>query len=196
MSCTELYSVYHFQHCMHTHTHVQLYLYTGQAAREEMTRSKLPNSVLRRIWNLADIDQDGMLDRDEFAVAMFLIDHKIGGNDIPETLPDRVIPPSKVHLVVRSHDEGRPSDDYSGAPSMTSHEASYSRDSGYDKATSYWGGGASKVESSYHGGGEKGGRYEEDTSGGGYSSSSRSRHTHEEYDEDSSHLSSFIDRGH
>lgn len=63
-----------------------------------MIRSKLPNSVLRRIWALSDIDEDGMLDRDEFAVSMFLIDHKLAGNDIPETLPDRVIPPSK-----RSH---------------------------------------------------------------------------------------------
>ena len=60
-----------------------------------MVKSKLPNSVLRRVWALSDIDKDGMLDRDEFAVAMFLIDHKLKGNDIPETLPDRVIPPSK-----------------------------------------------------------------------------------------------------
>lgn len=60
-----------------------------------MVKSKLPNSVLRRVWALSDIDGDGMLDRDEFAVAMFLIDHKISGNDIPEYLPSRVIPPSK-----------------------------------------------------------------------------------------------------
>ncbi len=60
-----------------------------------MVRSKLPNSVLRRVWALSDIDKDGMLDRDEFAVAMFLIDHKLKGNDIPETLPDRLVPPSK-----------------------------------------------------------------------------------------------------
>lgn len=60
-----------------------------------MVKSKLPNSVLRRVWMLSDIDEDGMLDRDEFAVAMFLIDHKLSGNDLPETLPDRVVPPSK-----------------------------------------------------------------------------------------------------
>ena len=60
-----------------------------------MVKSKLPNSVLRRVWALSDIDQDGMLDRDEFAVAMFLIDHKLAGNNIPEKLPERLIPPSK-----------------------------------------------------------------------------------------------------
>ena len=69
--------------------------FSGNVAREEMVKSKLPNSVLRRVWALSDIDKDGMLDRDEFAVALFLIDHKLKGNDIPETLPDRVIPPSK-----------------------------------------------------------------------------------------------------
>ena len=67
-----------------------------------MMKSKLPNSVLRRIWNLSDIDDDGMLDRDEFAVAMFLIDHKLSGHDIPEVLPSRLVPPSKVQHTHRS----------------------------------------------------------------------------------------------
>ena len=62
-------------------------------------KSRLPNSVLRRIWAMSDIDGDGMLDRDEFAVAMFLIDHKLDDNDLPETLPERVVPPNKRHLV-------------------------------------------------------------------------------------------------
>ena len=58
-------------------------------------KSKLPNSVLQQIWALLDISQDGQLDRDEFAVAMFLVDHKLQGNDLPDTLPDRLVPPSK-----------------------------------------------------------------------------------------------------
>ena len=68
-----------------------------------MMKSKLPNSVLRRIWALSDIDQDGQLDRDEFAVALFLIDHKLSKNDLPETLPERLIPPSKRLLVRNQH---------------------------------------------------------------------------------------------
>ena len=75
---------------------------TGNAAREEMMKSKLPNSVLRRIWALSDIDQDGQLDRDEFALAMFLLDHKLSGNDLPEVLPEKLIPPSK-RMHFRSH---------------------------------------------------------------------------------------------
>ena len=89
---------------------------TGNLAREEMVKSKLPNSVLRRVWALSDIDKDGMLDRDEFAVAMFLIDHKLKGNDIPETLPDRVIPPSKRAKPPRRgyHHEDSPGSSYRG----------------------------------------------------------------------------------
>ena len=78
-------------------------MYIGGVAREEMTKSKLPNSVLRRIWALSDMDVDGMLDRDEFAVAMFLIDHKLSGNDLPEQLPDCVIPPNKRSLMKKSN---------------------------------------------------------------------------------------------
>lgn len=66
-------------------------------------KSRLPSSVLRRIWALSDIDQDGQLDRDEFAVAMFLIDHKLSGNDLPDELPLRMIPPSKRSLFKSSH---------------------------------------------------------------------------------------------
>lgn len=71
-------------------------------------KSKLPNSVLRRVWALSDLDGDGMLDRDEFAVAMFLIDHKLSGNDLPEKLPDRVIPPGKRSLVRKANNNGSP----------------------------------------------------------------------------------------
>ncbi|CAH0562636.1 unnamed protein product [Brassicogethes aeneus] len=68
---------------------------TGMTAKLEMVKSKLPNTVLSKIWKLADVDKDGMLDEDEFALAMHLINIKIDGNDIPSELPDHLIPPSK-----------------------------------------------------------------------------------------------------
>ena len=178
-----------------------LYFFVGQVAREEMMRSKLPNSVLRRIWNLSDIDEDGMLDRDEFAVAMFLIDHKLSGNDIPDVLPERLVPPSKVqryNLGPREEDRRGPygerephSHDFSGG---NSHEAGYGRDPGYRRDASYrGGGGGGGGEGGYHGGGRDGG-YQDDMSYGGRQPSSHGRHT-DDYDEDSTHLSSLIDRG-
>lgn len=68
---------------------------SGRAAKSEMVKSKLPNSVLGKIWKLADVDKDGMLDSDEFALAMHLIQIKIDGNDLPTDLPDHLMPPSK-----------------------------------------------------------------------------------------------------
>lgn len=68
---------------------------SGATAKEEMIKSKLPNSVLGKIWKLADIDRDGFLDKDEFALAMHLINVKLNGNDLPSVLPDHLRPPNK-----------------------------------------------------------------------------------------------------
>ncbi|XP_072402144.1 EH domain-containing protein 1-like [Diabrotica undecimpunctata] len=68
---------------------------SGMTAKSEMVKSKLPNSVLSKVWKLADVDKDGMLDDEEFALAMHLINIKIDGNDIPAVLPAHLIPPSK-----------------------------------------------------------------------------------------------------
>ena len=65
------------------------------AAKSEMVKSKLPNSVLGKVWKLADVDKDGMLDSDEFALAMHLINIKLDGHDIPAELPAHLVPPSK-----------------------------------------------------------------------------------------------------
>lgn len=66
---------------------------TGRVAREELVKSKLPSKELGKIWRLADIDHDGLLDAEEFALAMHLIKVKIEGHQIPEDLPDHLIPP-------------------------------------------------------------------------------------------------------
>lgn len=65
------------------------------AAKEEFLKTKLPNSVLSKIWKLADVDMDGLLDSDEFALAMYLVKVKLEGSELPVTLPTHLIPPSK-----------------------------------------------------------------------------------------------------
>lgn len=67
----------------------------GAKAKSEMVKSKLPNTVLGKVWKLSDLDKDGMLDSDEFALAMHLINVKLQGHDLPFELPDHLIPPSK-----------------------------------------------------------------------------------------------------
>ena len=68
---------------------------TGAAAKRQMVKSKLPNTALGKIWKLSDIDKDGMLDIDEFALAMHLINIKMEGHDIPAELPEHLVPPKK-----------------------------------------------------------------------------------------------------
>lgn len=72
---------------------------TGAAAKQEMIKSKLPNSVLGKIWKLADVDRDGMLDDYEWALANHLIKIRLDDNSLPNTLPDHLIPPCKRELV-------------------------------------------------------------------------------------------------
>lgn len=67
---------------------------TGANAKREMVKSKLPNTVLGKIWKLADIDKDGMLDDEEFALAQHLIKVKLEGYELPAELPEHLVPPS------------------------------------------------------------------------------------------------------
>lgn len=73
---------------------------TGAKAKREMQKSKLPNTSLGHVWKLSDIDRDGCLDSEEFALAMYLIKLKLEGSELPDKLPKHLIPPSKVELVL------------------------------------------------------------------------------------------------
>ncbi|KAL4697569.1 hypothetical protein H8959_003267 [Pygathrix nigripes] len=68
---------------------------TGANAKKEMVKSKLPNTVLGKIWKLADVDKDGLLDDEEFALANHLIKVKLEGHELPADLPPHLVPPSK-----------------------------------------------------------------------------------------------------
>jgi len=72
----------------------------GADARDIFIKSRLPNTTLKPIWALADCDADGLLDCDEFAVAMCLIECHSQGllPEIPENLPLLLVPPSKREL--------------------------------------------------------------------------------------------------
>lgn len=68
---------------------------TGASAKAEMVKSNLPNLVLSKIWKLSDLDKDGMLDSEEFALAMHLMSIKLNGHKLPEELPRHLIPPNR-----------------------------------------------------------------------------------------------------
>lgn len=71
---------------------------TGDQAVSFFSNARLPEEALAQIWDLADINSEGQLNRDEFAVAMFLIRQqrsKQDGRDVlPQSLPPNLVPPS------------------------------------------------------------------------------------------------------
>ncbi|WFD25885.1 hypothetical protein MNAN1_000853 [Malassezia nana] len=66
----------------------------GGAVVPFFLQSGLDEATLAHVWDLADITQDGTLSRDEFAVAMHLINEKMAGKALPEQLPSALLPPS------------------------------------------------------------------------------------------------------
>ena len=86
----------------------------GEVAAPFMLGSKLPGEILAQIWyvnyylesvltlpgngkyfrDLADINSDGRLTRDGFAIAIHLIQKKLAGQDVPSKLPPSLMLPS------------------------------------------------------------------------------------------------------
>lgn len=68
---------------------------TGEEAVPFFSQSNLSEVMLANIWDLADIRSEGILNRDEFAVAMYLIrQQRTKQGDLPQTLPANLMPPS------------------------------------------------------------------------------------------------------
>ncbi|PIL33059.1 transporter [Ganoderma sinense ZZ0214-1] len=74
---------------------------SGQTALEVFGQSGLDRNDLAKIWALADVDNRGKLNLAEFHVAMGLIYRRrveLNGNEIPDVLPQELIPPSHRDL--------------------------------------------------------------------------------------------------
>ncbi|MEE6476186.1 hypothetical protein FKM82_011006 [Ascaphus truei] len=64
----------------------------GSSAKEFFTKSKLPILELSHIWELSDFDKDGALTLDEFCAAFHLVVARKNGYDLPEKLPESLMP--------------------------------------------------------------------------------------------------------
>lgn len=60
---------------------------TGEQARGFFMQSGLPTAILGQIWSLADMNNDGKMDKKEFSIAMHLIKKKLQGYELPKSLP-------------------------------------------------------------------------------------------------------------
>ena len=74
---------------------------TGEEAVSLFSSSRLPEDTLAQIWDLADINSEGQLSPDEFAVAMYLIRQQKTNPTfpLPSSLPSKLIPPSMRNKV-------------------------------------------------------------------------------------------------
>ncbi|KAK4702019.1 hypothetical protein P7C70_g4201, partial [Phenoliferia sp. Uapishka_3] len=70
----------------------------GAVAKEVFGQAGLDKDDLMAIWNLADVEDRGRLNIDEFHVAMGLIYRRLNGNPIPPVLPEEMKPPSARDL--------------------------------------------------------------------------------------------------
>lgn len=68
----------------------------GEQAVRFFSDSGLPEDTLASVWDLADINSEGQLTKDEFAVAMYLIRQQRMPNaaPLPAFLPPALVPPS------------------------------------------------------------------------------------------------------
>ncbi|THH31859.1 hypothetical protein EUX98_g2302 [Antrodiella citrinella] len=71
---------------------------SGQTALDVFGQSGLDKNDLAKIWSLADADNRGKLNLAEFHVAMGLIYRCLNGNQLPDELPEELIPPSHRDL--------------------------------------------------------------------------------------------------
>jgi epidermal growth factor receptor substrate 15 len=87
--------------------------------------SKLPQDILATIWDLADIHNTGEFTKDEFAIAMFLVQKKIAGAELPDIVPDSLLPGS--HPAVQQQQQSQATPQYA-APQQKSIPRIPSRD--------------------------------------------------------------------
>lgn len=99
---------------------------TGEQAVPFFSDSSLPADILAAIWDLADINSEGQLNRDEFAVAMHLIRQQRGKGapQLPTALPPLLVPPSMRNQLRSSLQSSTPSSDNRAYNSQVSKSAS------------------------------------------------------------------------
>ncbi|KAJ5676122.1 hypothetical protein N7462_009019 [Penicillium macrosclerotiorum] len=85
----------HFDSIFETVDTAKVGIITGDQAVSFFMKAQLSEEVLAQIWDLADIDADGQLTREEFAVAMYLVRLQRSGKEpLPQVLPPALIPPN------------------------------------------------------------------------------------------------------
>ena len=67
---------------------------SGVEIKNVFLQTGLPQNILAHIWNLCDMRQEGKLNPEQFALAMYLVQQKQAGKDPPAQLTPDMVPPS------------------------------------------------------------------------------------------------------
>merc|ERR1711953_172170 len=67
---------------------------SGIEIKSVFLQTGLPQNIMAHIWNLCDINQEGKLNPEQFALAMWFIQRKQAGRDPPAALTPDMVPPS------------------------------------------------------------------------------------------------------
>ena len=67
---------------------------SGVEIKNIFLQTGLPQNILAHIWNLCDMKQEGKLNPEQFALAMYLVHQKQAGKDPPAQLTPDLVPPS------------------------------------------------------------------------------------------------------
>lgn len=86
---------------------------TGDKIRPVLLNSQLPQQKLAKIWELADVDRDGMLDRYEMCIALHLVYKCLQNVNVP--LPDKT-PVTLVHPTKRGMESLSRRTSFTGSP--------------------------------------------------------------------------------
>ncbi|XP_031554337.1 intersectin-1-like isoform X2 [Actinia tenebrosa] len=65
---------------------------SGEQARSVLIQSGLSQTLLAKIWSLSDLDKDSQLNIEEFALAMFFVDMAKQGKQLPNQVPQELLP--------------------------------------------------------------------------------------------------------
>ncbi|CAG8652866.1 4159_t:CDS:2 [Dentiscutata erythropus] len=68
----------------------------GDSVKPVLIDTGLEKAVLAKVWKLADWDEDGYMDIDQFSVALHLCKAVMSGGELPDELPPTLKPSSKL----------------------------------------------------------------------------------------------------
>jgi len=67
---------------------------SGGQVKQVMLQTGLNNQILGKVWGLCDLDKDGLMNSEEFALCLFMLEQAKNGKPLPDQLPENYIPPS------------------------------------------------------------------------------------------------------